>query len=249
MTAPQNSAAEFSGGLVGPHVVISEQILSMFDGQQLDTLQYPNNPSVFRWTVNSPRPVAPRTFSSWAEKHCELARPQLKTTSRQKVAGVHLVRGTVRVETMLSRCRVINQKVVAAASCSPAASEFFSARRPRAPAVRVQPSRQSSGKRYNVPISAEFVARVSGISTMGRLPFQETADGLDAAFVGVPIDTGTSNRPGARCWKCLTLMVLNLCWGKAVTVQGAHLCTVGDMKRVFRFVFLFFFMNETVRWM
>ncbi|CAB1426561.1 unnamed protein product [Pleuronectes platessa] len=46
--------------------------------------------------------------------------------------------------------------------------------------------------------SAEFVARVSGIPTMAKLPFQETADGLDAAFVGVPIDTGTSNRPGAR---------------------------------------------------
>ncbi|KAF0035900.1 hypothetical protein F2P81_011212 [Scophthalmus maximus] len=33
---------------------------------------------------------------------------------------------------------------------------------------------------------------------MAKLPFQETAEGLDAAFVGVPIDTGTSNRPGAR---------------------------------------------------
>lgn len=52
--------------------------------------------------------------------------------------------------------------------------------------------------RYNEPPSAEFVARVSGIPTMARLPHRETADGLDAAFVGVPIDTGTSNRPGAR---------------------------------------------------
>lgn len=109
--------------------------------------------------------------------------------------------------TMLSRCRIINQKVIAA-SCSPAASEFFSLRRrPQAAAVRLQPSRQNSGKRYNVPVSAEFVARVSGISTMGRLPFQETADGLDAAFVGVPIDTGTSNRPGARCWTGSTHLV------------------------------------------
>ncbi|XP_071759398.2 guanidino acid hydrolase, mitochondrial [Centroberyx gerrardi] len=33
---------------------------------------------------------------------------------------------------------------------------------------------------------------------MAKLPYQETADGLDAAFIGVPIDTGTSNRPGAR---------------------------------------------------
>lgn len=56
----------------------------------------------------------------------------------------------------------------------------------------------SRSKSYNVPPSAEFVARVSGIATMGKLPYQDTAEGLDAAFVGVPIDTGTSNRPGAR---------------------------------------------------
>uniref|UniRef100_A0A4W4DXK3 Agmatinase, mitochondrial n=1 Tax=Electrophorus electricus TaxID=8005 RepID=A0A4W4DXK3_ELEEL len=58
--------------------------------------------------------------------------------------------------------------------------------------------KKMSGKSYNVPPSAEFVARVSGIATMAKLPFQETAEGLDAAFIGVPIDTGTSNRPGAR---------------------------------------------------
>lgn len=58
--------------------------------------------------------------------------------------------------------------------------------------------RKCSGKPFNVPPSAEFVARVSGIATLGKLPYQETADGLDAAFIGIPIDTGTSNRPGAR---------------------------------------------------
>jgi len=71
------------------------------------------------------------------------------------------------------------------------------------------PSRSESsggGKPFNVPPSAEFVARVSGIATMAKLPYRETAEGLDAAFVGVPIDTGTSNRPGARwfikCCRC-----------------------------------------------
>ncbi|KAG5838087.1 hypothetical protein ANANG_G00220070 [Anguilla anguilla] len=56
----------------------------------------------------------------------------------------------------------------------------------------------SEKRPYNVPPSSEFVARVSGIATMAKLPYQESAEGLDAAFVGVPIDTGTSNRPGAR---------------------------------------------------
>lgn len=59
-----------------------------------------------------------------------------------------------------------------------------------------------------MPPSAEFVARVSGIPTMAKLPYQETADGLDAAFVGVPIDTGTSNRPGARWLQGLDLLLL-----------------------------------------
>lgn len=59
-------------------------------------------------------------------------------------------------------------------------------------------SRLTSSKTYNVPPSSEFVARVSGIATMAKLPYQDTAEGLDAAFIGVPIDTGTSNRPGTR---------------------------------------------------
>ena len=33
---------------------------------------------------------------------------------------------------------------------------------------------------------------------MMRLPTQDGAEGLDACFVGVPLDTGTSNRAGAR---------------------------------------------------
>uniref|UniRef100_A0A672L920 Agmatine ureohydrolase (agmatinase) n=1 Tax=Sinocyclocheilus grahami TaxID=75366 RepID=A0A672L920_SINGR len=63
-------------------------------------------------------------------------------------------------------------------------------------------TRRMSGNGFNVPPSAEFVARVSGIATMCKLPFQKTAHGLDAAFVGVPIDTGTSNRPGASSLLC-----------------------------------------------
>jgi guanidinobutyrase len=40
--------------------------------------------------------------------------------------------------------------------------------------------------------------RFGGPATMMRLPAQETAAGLDVAFIGVPFDIGTSNRPGAR---------------------------------------------------
>jgi guanidinobutyrase len=40
--------------------------------------------------------------------------------------------------------------------------------------------------------------RFGGIASMMRLPVATSAAGLDAAFIGVPLDIGTSNRPGAR---------------------------------------------------
>jgi guanidinobutyrase len=40
--------------------------------------------------------------------------------------------------------------------------------------------------------------RFGGLASMMRLPTQPSAEGLDACFVGVPFDIGTSNRTGAR---------------------------------------------------
>ena len=40
--------------------------------------------------------------------------------------------------------------------------------------------------------------RFGGPSTFMRLPARDTADGLDVAVYGIPVDIGTSNRPGAR---------------------------------------------------
>lgn len=51
---------------------------------------------------------------------------------------------------------------------------------------------------FNQPLSGNSMPRFGSPSTMMRLPTQETAEGLDVAFVGVPLDIGTSNRPGAR---------------------------------------------------
>ncbi|WP_435103264.1 agmatinase [Arhodomonas sp. AD133] len=50
----------------------------------------------------------------------------------------------------------------------------------------------------NQPLSGNTMPRFGGPATMMRLPTREGAAGLDAAFVGVPLDIGTSNRPGAR---------------------------------------------------
>ncbi len=48
------------------------------------------------------------------------------------------------------------------------------------------------------PLGGNEMPRFGGPATMLRLPAKETAEGLDVAFVGVPFDIGTSNRPGAR---------------------------------------------------
>ena len=51
---------------------------------------------------------------------------------------------------------------------------------------------------FNQPLGGNEMPRFGGPATMMRLPVQETAEGLDACFIGVPMDIGTSNRPGTR---------------------------------------------------
>jgi len=48
------------------------------------------------------------------------------------------------------------------------------------------------------PLSGNDMPRFGGPATFMRLPSKASAEGLDAAFIGVPFDIGTSNRPGAR---------------------------------------------------
>ncbi|MCQ9616037.1 agmatinase [Paenalcaligenes niemegkensis] len=51
---------------------------------------------------------------------------------------------------------------------------------------------------FNQPVSGNDMPRSGGIATMMRLPFETDASRLDIGFVGIPLDIGTSNRPGAR---------------------------------------------------
>ena len=48
------------------------------------------------------------------------------------------------------------------------------------------------------PLSGNVMPRFGGPATFMRLPACSLADQLDVAFIGVPFDIGTSNRPGAR---------------------------------------------------
>ena len=53
-------------------------------------------------------------------------------------------------------------------------------------------------KTFNKPLDGNEMPRFGGPATMMRLPARESAKGLDACFVGVPMDTGASNRSGTR---------------------------------------------------
>nr|VUD33861.1 Agmatinase [Raoultella sp. NCTC 9187] len=51
---------------------------------------------------------------------------------------------------------------------------------------------------FHQPQSGNEMPRFGGRATMMRLPFIEDLQGLDAAFVGIPLDIGTSQRSGTR---------------------------------------------------
>lgn len=50
----------------------------------------------------------------------------------------------------------------------------------------------------NQPLGGNEMPRFGGPATMMRLPTATDAKGLDVCFVGIPMDIGTSNRPGTR---------------------------------------------------
>lgn len=50
----------------------------------------------------------------------------------------------------------------------------------------------------NFPLSGNDLTRAGGCSTFMRLPSQKSSKGLDVCFVGIPLDAGTSFRPGCR---------------------------------------------------
>ncbi|MBU9697919.1 agmatinase [Rhodobacteraceae bacterium HSP-20] len=53
-------------------------------------------------------------------------------------------------------------------------------------------------KTFNQPLGGNEMARFGGPATMMRLPAVTSAEGLDVAFIGIPMDHGTSNRSGTR---------------------------------------------------
>ncbi|URI11068.1 agmatinase [Aquincola tertiaricarbonis] len=50
----------------------------------------------------------------------------------------------------------------------------------------------------NQPLGGNAMPRFGGLASMMRLPMASSPAGLNAAFIGVPLDIGTSHRPGTR---------------------------------------------------
>jgi len=50
----------------------------------------------------------------------------------------------------------------------------------------------------NQPLGGNAMPRFGGLASMMRLPVAESPAGLDVGFIGVPLDIGTSHRPGTR---------------------------------------------------
>ncbi|XP_074074474.1 guanidino acid hydrolase, mitochondrial [Macrotis lagotis] len=97
------------------------------------------------------------------------------------------------------------------------------------------PHRWASDATFNLPPSSMSVARSVGVCTMMKLPLQSSPKGLDAAFVGVPLDIGTSNRPGTRFGprrireESVMLRTVNASTG-ALPFQSLMVADIGDVN-------------------
>ena len=86
----------------------------------------------------------------------------------------------------------------------------------------------------NQPLSGNEMPRFGGPTTFMRLPTAESANGLDAAFIGVPMDIGTSHRSGTRFGprqiraESVMLRPYNM-WTKAAPFEQLQVADIGDV--------------------
>ncbi len=75
--------------------------------------------------------------------------------------------------------------------CASYSARNIDDREPRVSSTTTKPQ-------FNQPLGGNEMPRFGGPTTMLRLPAAEDAADLDACFVGIPMDIGTSNRAGTR---------------------------------------------------
>ena len=92
-----------------------------------------------------------------------------------------------------------------------------------------------SSRQFNQPLSVEKMPRFAGIATMMRLPLQEgDPKGLDACFLGIPMDIGCSYRSGPRQapkqirHESASLRVFNMSTG-AAPFESLQVADIGDV--------------------
>src|SRR5690554_5327186 len=90
-------------------------------------------------------------------------------------------------------CPTADRRESSTTSSMPAMVTLPSSRSNSSPSVR-----GGSMSQLNQPMGGNEVPRFGGPATMMRLPTHDDAQGLDVAFIGVPMDIATSNRPGTR---------------------------------------------------
>lgn len=84
------------------------------------------------------------------------------------------------------------------------------------------------------PLGGNEMPRFAGPGTMMRLPAKEDASNLDACFIGIPLDVGTSNRPGTRFGpkqiraESVMLRPYNM-WTRAAPFDSLHVADIGDV--------------------
>ena len=94
---------------------------------------------------------------------------------------------------------------------------------------------QGDVKRFNVPISGHDLPRAGGIATVFRLPLiqNDNYEGLDACFVGIPMDHGTSNRSGTRLGprsiRNESVMIRNAHINGACPFESIQVADIGDV--------------------
>ena len=84
------------------------------------------------------------------------------------------------------------------------------------------------------PLGGNEMPRFAGPGTMMRLPAVESAAGMDAVFIGIPLDVGTSNRPGTRFGpkqiraESVMLRPYNM-WTRAAPFDSLRVGDIGDV--------------------
>lgn len=84
------------------------------------------------------------------------------------------------------------------------------------------------------PLGGNEMPRFAGPGTMMRLPAIDSAADMDAVFIGIPLDVGTSNRPGTRFGpkqiraESVMLRPYNM-WTRAAPFDSLRVGDLGDV--------------------